>query len=287
MIDSAIKWHGGKHYLRKELWMLTEQIKHIHRVEVFGGSLGYTLACDPEGVSEVVNDANGPLMNFWRVLRDPVLFSEFRRQIECVPVSEQLWNEAEGYHRIEHEWREPIGTCAKVNEAVTFFVNVRQSMSARRDCFTPLTKKRVRRGMNAEVSAWLSAIEGLPEVHARLIRVVMLWQDWTAVLHSQDSYGTLLYLDPPYLPETRATVGEYGLHEMTPEQHANMLYRLTLLRGNFILSGYHSDLYDSWAERNGYQCFEVVRPNASGKGEEKQDRVECIWTSAKDIRLIV
>jgi hypothetical protein len=39
--------------------------------------------------------------------------------------------------------------------------------------FTPVTRTRTRRQMNGNASEWLSAVEGLPAVHARLRRVVI------------------------------------------------------------------------------------------------------------------
>jgi hypothetical protein len=34
-----------------------------------------------KGVSEVANDLDGPLVNFWRILQDETLFSRFVRRI--------------------------------------------------------------------------------------------------------------------------------------------------------------------------------------------------------------
>ena len=39
--------------------------------------------------------------------------------------------------------------------------------------FTSVTRNRTRRQMNGNVSEWLSAVEGLPEVHHRLKRVLI------------------------------------------------------------------------------------------------------------------
>jgi len=50
--------------------------------------------------------------------------------------------------------------------------------------------------MNEQVSSWLNAIEGLPAVHARLQRVVILNQPGLEVIRSQDGPSTIYYLDP-------------------------------------------------------------------------------------------
>ena len=38
--------------------------------------------------------------------------------------------------------------------------------------------------------------------------------------------------DPPYLHDERSSVGEYGEHEMTPEQHEELLEVLSGIEGN-------------------------------------------------------
>lgn len=61
-------------------------------------------------------------------------------------------------------------------------------------------------------------------------------------------YGpeTLIYLDPPYLMETRRTKVAIYRHEFaTPEQHTRLLQVLKKLKCNVILSGYASSLYSA------------------------------------------
>lgn len=66
-VSGPLKWHGGKFYLAPKI--VTLMPPHLHYVEPFAGGLAVLLAKDPEGVSEVINDLDGDLMNFWRVLQ--------------------------------------------------------------------------------------------------------------------------------------------------------------------------------------------------------------------------
>jgi hypothetical protein len=120
------------------------------------------------------------------------------------------------------------------------------------DAFAPLSRARTRRGMNEQASAWLGAVDGLPAVHARLSRVVLLNRDAVDVIQSQDGPGTMFYLDPPYLTATRAAPGVYR-HELTADDHRRLLGAVKAVEGKVILSGYPSDLYDrelaGWARR--------------------------------------
>lgn len=269
-MNSPLKWHGGKHYLAPKIVALMP--KHTHYVEPFAGGLSVLLAKDPEGVSEVVNDLDGDLANFWACLRDGIAFGIMRRQLEAMPFSERDWHEAGCPDEAEGYWaRSPR---APVDAGIAFFVRVRQSMAGRRESFAPLTKRRTRRGMNEQASAWLSAVEGLPEVHARLKRVVVLNRPALDVIRTQDGGGTLFYLDPPYLPSTRSTPEVYA-HEMTEKDHAELLEAITACEGKVMLSGYPNGLYDSalagWTRHD----FDLANHAASGDGKRRM--TESLW----------
>ena len=65
-MKGPLKTHGGKHYLAQKIIALMPA--HTHFVEPYAGGLAVLLAKDPEGVSEVVNDLDGNITNFWQVL---------------------------------------------------------------------------------------------------------------------------------------------------------------------------------------------------------------------------
>lgn len=263
-LTQPIKWHGGKHYLAAKIVALMPP--HVHYVEPFAGGLSVLLAKSPEGVSEVVNDLHGELAHFYSVLRSPTEFAQFARLCEATPFSESL------YRDIGPDTSAPL----PVDRAWRFFVRCRQSLAGRMDSFTGITKTRTRRGMNNEVSAWLGAIEGLPAVHARLKRVLVLNRPARGVVRGQDGEQTLFYLDPPYLHETRKTTGEYA-HEMTAEQHAELLTTLADVRGKFLLSGYRSKLYDDAAESHGWTRHDFELPNNAASGKYKRRMTESVW----------
>jgi DNA adenine methylase len=268
MPSQPIKWHGGKHYLVRKLLELTPP--HKHRVEVFGGGMTYLLASDPQNVSEVMNDINSHLMNFWKVLQCPVGFADFSRLCSVTPFSEEQWHDAHEWFKCKPDSTRPVENAHK------FFVHCRQSYAGRMMDFTALSKTRTRRGMNAEASAWLSAVDGLPEVHERLKRVVILNRSWEDVLRSEDSPHTFFYLDPPYLHETRANPEVYE-YEMSETEHRALLTHLSKLQGKFLLSGYDSVLYNSFAATHGWECFKVDVPNHAAQSTTKRRMTECIW----------
>ena len=262
-LTPPLKWHGGKSYLASKIIALMPP--HLHYVEPFFGGGSVMLEKPYEGVSEVANDLNRELSNFWNVLRCPLRFADLARLLEATPFSEVVWKDAGEYHN------DPT-----VAHAFAFFVRCRQSLAGRMDSFAPLSRTRVRRGMNEQASAWINAVDGLPAVHARLRRVVVLNRKAVDVIRQQDGEQTLFYLDPPYLHETRATTGEYK-HEMTADDHGELLTVLASIKGKFLLSGYDSKMYQNYEHVMGWHRRVFELPNNSAGGETKRRMQEIVW----------
>ena len=275
-INPAIKWHGSKHYLAECIWALAP--KHLHRVHPYGGAFNEGWNWPSEGYSEVYNDINGDLSNFFLVLQQGDLFAEFKRKVEATPFSQFEWDNARS--TLGWAWRggHTVGIGQMVSAAVSFFVLVRQSMAGRMDSFAPLSRNRVRRGMNEQVSAWLTAIDGLPAVHKRLMRMVILNMPALKVIRQQDGENTLFYLDPPYLHETRTAKDVYEF-EMSALAHARLLVTLSRIKGKFMLSGYDSALYRLAEKKYGWHRHEFDLPNNSASGSSKRRMKEIVWTN--------
>lgn len=261
-----LKWHGGKSYLADRI--IEMMPPHISYVEPYfgGGAVLFRKPC--EGVSEVVNDLNKDLTNFWSTLWRVESFCKLIRLCEATPFDESAWQRSV---EILDTSEDPV------LRAWAFFVKFRQSRQGLGKCFATVTRNRTRRGMNEQVSSWLSAIEGLPECHARLKRVLILNHRAIDVIKEQDGPNTLFYLDPPYLQETRTSKWSFGDYEMSREDHLNLLETLTCIKGKFLLSGYHSDLYDATACTCGWNSEEIKIPNNASGGKEKRIMTEVIW----------
>lgn len=275
-LTTPIKIHGGKYYLASRIAALCPP--HLHYVEPFAGGLSVLLAKNPEGVSEVVGDCHWDLTNFWRVLQGGDSFRQFQRLCEATPFSEAEWSDADLEFLENPEHHEEFSD--RVVRAWRFFVHCRQSLAGRMESFAPLSRNRVRRGMNEQAAAWLSAVEGLPAVHERLKRVVVLCRPALEVIRSQDGPHTLQFLDPPYYPATRASKEVYE-HEMSEDDHGELLSLLGSkeFRGKFLLSGYRNELYDDWAGACGWHRKDFDLPNNAAGGKSKKRMVESLWAN--------
>jgi DNA adenine methylase len=281
--NQPLKWHGGKAPLATRIIALMpprclnpnkpdpSDKGWLHYVEPYAGGLAVLLANDPEGISEVVNDTNHWLTNFWDVLQSDTAFTRFCRIAVALPFDELRF-----YQALDN-FKTDVLDVRDVKAAVDFFIVNRQSLAGRMAGFAVSCNSRTRRGMNESVSAWLSGIEGLPEVHARLRRVLIRNQPATKVIVAEDGPRTIFYLDPPYLHETRASTDEYGENEMTEDQHGELLTTIDKIAGRFLLSGYRSRLYDAFAKTRGWRRKDFHVDNKASGAKKKRRMIESVW----------
>ena len=269
---NPLKWHcsGGKTYLAKTIIELMPE--HTHYVEPYFGGGAVLFRKNPEGTSEVVNDINGELMAFWKVIRCPVYTQQLQNALLLTPFSQELFESVEDFaNEIEVNYGLPIAN------AWHTFVKYRMSRQGLGKDFATLSRNRTRRGMNEQVSQWMGAIECLPEACERLRRVVLLSQDAIRTIKQQDGEQTLFYLDPPYLHETRTTIEDYEW-EMEVEQHEGLLKTLEKIKGRFILSGYRSNLYDMHMRwNNNWRRVDIEIDNKASSKKTKEKKTECLW----------
>ena len=276
--NPPLKYYGGKWYLQDKIHAHAPPMgSYITRLIPYGGALGEFWNWDCEGVSEIVNDIDFRLANLWRCIRDPDLFDAFSRQVSCMPFSRAIFDEAVDYMT---RWkdRRHVASAPSPLLAAMFFVLVRQSLGGRCSTFGSISINRTRRNMNEQASAWWSSIEGLPEVHSRMARVVVENLDAIELLKHYDDKKTFAYLDPTYLPETRKSKSVYE-YEMSREEHEELLAVLHTLKMKIMISGYDNELYNKELTLKGWRKNTFDVSEHAGSGKIKGRRVEVIWTN--------
>lgn len=237
---------------------------HRHYVEPYAGSLTVLLAKTPS-VMETANDLDGALMLFWRVLRDRP--AELARACTLTPHSRAEWEQCAD-----------LGHGDELEQARRLWVRLTQSRTGR------LRRAGWRHYVDpgAVGTAFPSYLDGyvdrMAAVAERLHRVTL---ECRPALELIDKYGrcedVLLYLDPPYLGETRSNDSAYR-HEMkTPEEHRDLAELAHRCRAAVVLSGYPSDLYDLELYPNWHR-----REFISGTGQGSDgwsNRTEVVWSN--------
>lgn len=254
-----VKWHGGKHYLCH--WIIEQFPPHHTYVEPFGGGASVLLNKPPSD-AEVYNDLDTRITRLFRVLRDHG--DELRRTLVLTPYSEVEF----------HDSTKPCDD--EVEKARRDFVRWRLSLGGRGDSFS-FTLHRVRRRMADVVSGYLSMIdEQLPLIIDRLRSVQIIQRPALEVIRTWDSPQTLIYCDPPYLPDTRhkGSRDVYGC-EMTDADHRELAELLKRCKSRVLLSGYPSNLY---AELYGeWRTIGFDIANHAAGGRSKSRKRETLW----------
>ena len=276
-----IVWFGGKGNMLQKILPLFPS-HHIY-VEPFGGGASLLFAKHPSPVA-VYTDMDEGLVCLFRVLRDPDQFARLHHHVSLTPYSRAEWKEC----------KETWDACTDpVERAYRWFVVARQSFSGDFAASWGSVVTASSRGMAETCSNWLSTIENLPAIHARLMCVQIEQADWRVILDRYDTPLTLFYCDPPYVPATRKD-GEYA-HELSLMDHHELVTLLLGLKGMAILSGYPSPVYEPLTDA-GWQvhsfqtaCSATARTrntNLLGEGSLliHQPRTECLWISPRAIK---
>ena len=268
-----ISWYGGKTALISKL--LPYVPKHEYYGEVFGGA-GAVLFAKPITPFEVYNDINKDVVNLYRVIRDKTKFEDFKR-LACL----SLWSREDFWNAVKLKETETDD----VLRAYYFYIVVKQSFSSviKNPSFGMSTTL-IRRNMPATCSKYLSGVDRLPEIHKRLSKVQIENIDFRhffkLYILKWNKENTFVYLDPPYVHETRVDKNAYT-NEMTSSDHEELIELLLDYNNNamFMLSGYDNEIYRK-LEENGWRkiCFDwVAYARAVQKSKKKSKRTECIW----------
>jgi len=285
-MSPPLRWYGGKYYLAAKIAAVIARIPHQTYVEVYGGAASVLLNKEPSPI-DVWNDLDNRLVNFFRVLRDT---KSRERLLETLSLT--LFSRAD----FAECCQEPAND-DPVESARRFFVLCQQSVSsggAREHMTSGSWCKSVgvsRRGMSQNASRWWGNIDGLPAVAEKFARVQIESMDAMSLLSQYDRPETLFYLDPPYVASSRvAGQQQVYKHEMTNEQHVEMLDRIGSLKGSAILSGYDNNVYRG--RMKGWGRIEIPSKARSstagstrGKSAPTPDRMEILWLNPRAMEI--
>lgn len=273
-VHPPFPWLGGKGKLADQiLARLPEPSRELTYVEPFFGGGAVFFARRPSGI-EVINDANGEIVTFFRVLRDRT--DELIRYLQNTPYSRQLF----------YEWRaipDPA-SLPDLERAARFFYIARSAFAAESTrknpawAFAKVFDNKAR-SMAAVIDSELLLIRD------RLRYALIENDDAIAVVRRFDTPSAVIYCDPPYLQTTRRD-GQYA-DEMSDQDHENLLRVLSACDAYIAISGYPSDLYSDHLESGqGWSYVDFAHSchaNRSGQvGEDiDRERTERIWLNQR------
>jgi DNA adenine methylase len=263
VVRPLVKYHGGKYYLCP--WIIDQFPLHHTYVEPFGGA-GSVLLNKPPAKVEVYGDLEPTIYNLMKVV-----------QMDCeafVNAVFKLQYEKETYLSLRSVYRsEDFAKLNPIHKAVITYAVRRMSRGG--VCGTFSWSKRIASdGTPAEVKAWLTMREEIPQISQRLSEVIIRNEDALSLIREFDSSDTLIYLDPPYPKTTRISKNVY-LKEMSDEQHKQLGKLLRTVKSKIIISSYPSELYDQLFA--GWRTIDRLIPNHASHGRQKEIKREKLW----------
>lgn len=278
----VLRWHGGKWKLLAP-WIISHFPAHRVYVEPFGGAASVLLRKE-RSYAEVYNDLDQVVVNLFRVLQDGTKAERLLDLLYLTPFARDEFTTA-----LETP-DDDIGRARNlvIRSFMGFGSNAHSSSPvAARNGFKTHTRPRddyrstsfranSNRSGTTPAHDWANYADALPAIIDRLRGVIVENRAAIEVMKQHDGGGTLHYVDPPYMPDTRSPANKHDLkhrmyrHELTPDDHAELLAFLKTLQGMVLVSGYPHALYDEHLE--GWRRVEMAT-HADGA----RPRTEVLW----------
>jgi DNA adenine methylase len=202
---------------------------HTCYVEAFAGSAALLLNKPPSKI-EVLNDADGELVNLFEVIRDDV--DVFLERADFLLYSREL------YKRWQADVQNGTVPDDRVERAVRFWYVCRSAFAGAHSW--AFTRTEVR--SNARVIQ--SALAHLRAIHDRLKTVEIDHLDFRRCIRNRDAASTFMFLDPPY-PET----SQYRVGNFTLDDHRELAELLHHVQGKWLVTiGEHKIIRDIYAD---------------------------------------
>lgn len=207
---------GGKSKLAKTIINHIDKIDHTSYCEAFVGMGGVFLRRSSRPKAEVINDFNGEVVNFFRILNEHYL--PFLDMIKWKITTRREFNRLTEVRP---------DTLTDLQRAARFLYLQRLAFGGK------VSGKNF--GIDPRGPARFDLTKLVPmleDVHERLAGVVIENLDYKDFIQRYDRDGTLFYLDPPYY----GCENDYGRNMFSRAEFDLMADLLNGIKGTFILS---------------------------------------------------
>lgn len=228
--NAVIKYPGAKWGVAP--WVISHFPEHRSYLEPFFGS-GAALFTKSRSAIETVNDIDGDVVNLFDWIRkDP---ARLAHAIRFTPYARDEYDRA---------WAAQYTETDNFRRAVNFYIRMMMGHGFRTTGEKVGWKNDVQ-GREAAYAAkcWAKTPEVIIQAAERLRGVQIENRPAVELIRRFNYQNVLIYADPPYMLGTRQNRKQYR-HEMTDDDHMELLEAIKAHRGPAIISGYDSDLYN-------------------------------------------
>ena len=255
-IKPPLTYYGGKQTLAPLIVSLFPE--HILYGEPFAGGAA-VLFQKPPSQSEVINDTNKELMNFYKVASEN--FSELQVMISTTLHSRDAFRRAIVINQ-NQDMFDPI------NRAWAIWVISSMSFASKLDGpfgFDKISNTTSKRIANKRIAF-------TKEIPERLAHVQIECADALYVIKSRDHESAFFYCDPPYVG---SNCGHYKGY--TEADFEALLQLLSQIKGKFLLSSYPSTILDKFVRKFKWkQMTRQMLVSVNAKGGNPKQKVEVL-----------
>lgn len=255
-MDKVLNYPGAKWSLAKKF--IPYIPKHHSYLEPFFGSGAVFFSKEPSRI-ETINDLDSNVTNLFDCIReDPEHLAAI---VAATPYSREMYDRS--FDAVKDD------SLDKCQRAAAFLTLCWQTHGFRVNQYRPGWKNDVQgRERMYALWDWYKLPESIITVAERLRQVQIENRPALEVIRRFDRENVFMYLDPPYVLETRH--GKQYAFEMSDADHAKLLEAIYGTRAKVMISGYENALYEEYLA--GWR--KVVFPSKTAYGAK---RIEAIW----------
>lgn len=228
-MKAILKYPGSK-------WRIADEIvkripEHHSYLEPFFGSGAVFFNKEPSDI-ETINDLDNEIPNLFKCIRDDP--EKLAARVTLTP-----------YSRYEYENAYGGGVPAdEYDQAMQFLIRCWQGYGYRVNGKVGWKNDVQGRESMYALRSWYNLPDNILKVAERLRCVQIENQPALKLIRRFNHPNVFMYVDPPYLMDTRLCSRKQYKHEMTQEDHIELLEELAQSQAKVIISGYESELYD-------------------------------------------
>lgn len=253
-MNAIIKYPGAKWGVAE--WIIGYFPRHHSYLEPFFGS-GAVLFRKNRSAIETINDLDGDVVNLFEWIRkDP---ERLAREIYFTPYARDEYERAYAAKDTETD---------SFQRAIDFYVRMMMGHGFRTTGEKVGWKNDVQgREASYATKQWCSLPQIILQAAERLRGVQIENRPAVDLIQRFNHPNVLIYADPPYMLSTRYGAKKQYRHEMTDDDHMELLELLKAHAGPVIISGYQSKQYDA-SLRGWYKATRKTRTQTTAERQE-------------------
>jgi len=282
LVGVALKWHlfnvpfgwlGSKATMLDTI--LPNIPKHRHYVEPFCGTAIVYLHKQPAKIS-TLNDIDGNIVNFFRVLQDSNKTRELLRRLRYTP-----WARAE--YKRACLLLSSNRALDEITRAWAFYVA--QYMSMKASYYADPAGKWFKYKLNirrspVDYQIFISKVRRLVDNALKLRQCQILNDDGVEVMKRFDHEEVFMFVDPPYPSTTVRSKSRIYMTEYNDELHYRLIDFVRNAKSKIMLASYPNDLYDQLLDYGWVRIDKVKRicaGNYTSKRKKQPSRIESLY----------